>query len=374
MKRRDFITQGTAGAFGAGLAGCSAFRHKDYTITEAAFTPIDFEKKVPKPKGTMPMDEIGTTGIKVSKFGFGSHMRKELVKYEKVRERLVREAYDLGVNFFDVYDVESRIFQYEPMGRHLASVLHDVVISITMYPLEGLTVEQEMERDLRLFRRDYIDLVRLHAWTDSQDETVIKNQAGHRWEWWEKLFKFKEKGYIRAVGVPIHNRENLIQPLAELPIDYVFLPYNFYHNWYRLEPHDFDATLTELRTRGIGIITMKPFLGDRLVTPFRKIATQYDTNGEINFNKACLRYIQNSANYKMIDSTLAGMYNPFHVYENIDAFFNPEMSDEERNLLSNVRKGAKIIDVVETHLPEHYRFLDDWAPGSWDDSDLFDLL
>jgi predicted aldo/keto reductase-like oxidoreductase len=283
---------------------------------------------------------------------------------------MIREAYDLGINFFDVYDHEGRTYQYEPMGSHLAPMINDVVISITMYPFEGRTVEQELERDLRLFRRDYIDLVRLHAWKNSNDEKVLAHQAGHKWEWWETLFKLKEKGYIRAVGVPIHNTDDLEQPLAELPIDFVILPFNFYHNWYRMQPNDFDSTITTLRNKGIGVITMKPMLGDRLVTPFHRIAAHFDESGEINFARACLRYVINS-NVR-VDSTLNGMFNPFHVYNNLEAFFKPEISDEERTLLKEVRNAAKINNVTKTLLPEYYRFLEDWSPDSFDDSDLFD--
>ena len=297
-------------------------------------------------------------------------MRKELIKYVKEREWMIREAYDMGINFFDIYDRFGGTYQLEPMGSHLAPMINDVVISVTMSLYDGRTVEQELERDMRLLRRDYIDLVRTYAWKNSNDEKVLSTQSGHRWEWWEKLFKLKEKGYIRAVGVPIHNIDSLEQPLAELPIDFVFLPFNFYHNWYRMQPHDFDSTISTLRKKGIGVITMKPMLGDRLVTPLHRIAAQCDESGEVTFSKACLRYIINSE--VKVDSTLNGMFNPYHIYENIDAFYNPEISDEERNLLKTVRKVAKINNVSKTLLPEHYQFLEDWAPDSYDDSDLFD--
>ena len=366
MKRREFIAKGTAGAFSVGLSGCSVFGRKPLKVKQER-TPVEMDKKVAKPKGTMPVAELGKTGIKVSKFGFGSHMTQELVKYTKEREWMVREALDLGVNFFDVYDYEFRVFQYEPMGRYLADVINDVVISITMSPGDGRTVEEEMERVLRLFGRDYIDLVRIHAW--KRDENY-PYQLGHKWDWWEKLYKFKEKGYIRAVGVPVHTREDLKMPLADLPLDFVILPYSFYHNWLwgNVEPDKkMQTVIPELRKKGIGIISMKPFAGDSLVTPFKRLAAQYDETGEMNYAKAALRYVINSD--LNVESTIAGMYNPYHVYENIDAYFNPAMSDEERIVLKKIRKTAKI--VAKGLLPEHYKFLEDWVPDSWDDSDLF---
>jgi len=365
MKRRTFIETGAIGALGLGVYGCSTLGMGKVKVA-SEWTPLDLKTTVPKPVGTMPMGEIGKTGIRVSKFGFGSHISEEVRAHEKERQWMIREAYDLGINLFDVYDIEGNSFQYEPMGRHLAPVINDVVISITMWPYDGRNVEQELERDMRLFGRDYIDMVRLHAhFSDSTDATVV-----HNWRYWDNLFRLKEKGYIRAVGLPIHYQKELVEPLAKLPIDYVIMPFNFYHNWLwsaLRSDIDIDGTVKTLREKGVGVITMKPLASDWLALPFKRLGGRFDTTGEISVAKSSLRYIINSG--IDIDTTLGGMYNPYHVYENVDAFFRPEMSPEERELLYKIRKKAKV--VAGNHLPAHYRFLDDWAPDSCDDSDLF---
>jgi len=356
VTRREFVAASALGAAGFGLAGCSVISSTVEVKNE--LTPIDFEKKVPKPKGTMPTAELGSTGIRVSRFGFGSHIREEIKAFAKEREWMIREAYDLGVNFFDIYDLENNCFQYEPTSRYLAPMINDVVISLTLSPYDGRTLEQEIERDLRVFGRDYIDLVRIHAW--NRDEKY-PYQLGHKWEWWEKLFRFKEKGYIRAVGIPVHYREDLKQPLAELPLDFVILPYNFYHNWLwsPLEPDTkMHTVIPELRKRGIGVIIMKPFAGDNLVMPFIRLTARYDESGEVNYAKACLRYIINSGLEP--DSTIAGMFNPYHLYENVDAFYHPAMNDQEREILKKISKQAKV--VAQWCLPDHYRFLHEWVP------------
>ncbi len=362
MKRREFIKYGLGATAAAGFAGCSKI------IVKGEHSPLAFDKKVPKPAGTMPVGELGSTGIKVSKFGFGSHMRREIIKYEKEREFMVREAYDLGVNFFDIYDYEQKCFQYEPMGRYLAPIINDVVISISLLRWDGRTFEQEFEHDLRLLKRDYIDMVRIHAWSENDP------RFGKDWYIWEKLFKYKEQGKIRAVGVPIHKLADLKEPLENYPLDYVIFPYNFYNNWTWLnnelkfpEHQNYDELVTMLHSKGIGTVSMKPMASDNLVTPFRKLGAQFDESGEVNVAKASLKYIANSD--LPIDSTIAGMYYPYHVYENIDAFFNPEMNDAERIVLKKIRNKAKI--VAKHWLPSHYKFLEDWVPETYDDSDLF---
>jgi predicted choloylglycine hydrolase len=64
------------------------------------------------------------------------------------------------------------------------------------------------------------------------------------------------------------------------------------------------------------------------------------------------------------------MYSPYHIYEDVDAFYHPDMSGEERGLLDKIRKKARVIS--RNFLPEHYRFLDEWAPDSYD-GELYDM-
>ncbi len=365
MKRRNFVKTGTAGALGMGLAGCSSIKVKQ------KLSSVDFDRKAPRPKGTMPMGEIGKTGIKASKFGFGSHMRGELQQYPKEREWMIREAYDMGMNFFDVYDKEQNCFQYEPMGRYLAPMINNVVISISMYPYDGRSFDKEFERDLRVFGRDYIDMVRIHAWTKDVSHPF---QQGHKWEWWDKLFKLKEKGYIRAVGVPIHRAKEAELVLSEYPLDYVIFPFNYYHNWtwYGNEKREkkygtYNDFVKKLLDNGVGIVSMKPFASDSLITPFKELGKKFDSTEKVNVAKASLRYVLNSE--MNIDATIGGMYYPYQLYENLDAVFNPAMSDQERNVLKKIRNKAKV--VAKSLLPSHYQFLEDWVPDSCDDSDLF---
>jgi predicted aldo/keto reductase-like oxidoreductase len=205
-------------------------------------------------------------------------------------------------------------------------------------------------------------MVRIHSFS-SADET---------WKQWDSLFKWRDQGKIRAVGIPVHNLDDIREPLEKkLPLDYVIFPFNFYHNWTwlanerKVGRHDtFDNLVAELRKRGIGVVTMKPFAGDYLITPFGALARE--DNPEVNLAQACLRYVINSG--LNVDATLGGMYYPYHVYEDAEAYYNPAMNDAERAVLAKIRRRAKV--VAEFHLPPHYRFLNQWAPDQPDDSDL----
>lgn len=354
------MTKGAAATAGLGLAGCTAAR-KNVTIGPEP-VPFSFGDNYPQPKsGTMPMNKLGRTGMTVSAFAFGSHMRPYLRPYERERERMVRDAFELGINIYDVYDKEHEVYQYEPMGRFLKPIINDVLISIAVLPYDGRDFQQEFERDLRCFGRDYIDLARIHVYKPDN-----KN-----WGQWDQLFKWKEEGKVRAVGVPIHYYDDLF-PLIDLyPIDYVVFPYNFFMNicWdgYMMKNPEKYATIpTVLKERGIGCITMKPFAGDYLVTPLMRVAESHMKKGEkVNFAQSMLKYVINSG---IADTTYTGMYYPSHVYENIDAYYNPGMTDEDKRLLRTVRTVAKT--KAQALLPGHYRFFSEWVP-SRDDVDDF---
>ena len=351
MKRRNFMTKGAAAALGMGLTGCSAIKPKKIKLWK------EIAPYTHRPGGIMPMGEIGKTGIKVSKFGFGSHIpyeRGDTWSYNKVREHMIHEAYDLGIRVFDVYDIEQKFQQYEPFGKQIAPFKNDVVISISFKNYDGRTPEQELERDLRLFGRDYIDLARV---LKPADDPI-----------WEKLFSWKEKGYIRAVGAPIHSWQHFDMIFDKVPVDYMLFPYNFYHNkvWLESEKVDFTSLPAKLREKNIGVLTMKAFAGDYLVKPLIDVARSLKYEPEVNFPMAALRHVINSD--VKPDTTLTGMYNLYHIYENVAAYYHPEMSDEERTFLNDIKRVA--VYSAKAWLPEHYKWLEDWAESPVEDQNL----
>lgn len=363
MRRRDFIKKGMVGTAALGAAGCSTFGGRKIPIKRQMVSDVDFTVTTAKPKGgTMPMGEIGTTGIEVSKFGFGSHMTKELLPFTEERKTMVREAYDLGVTFFDVYEKDWNVYQYEPMGRYLAPMINDVVISIVMIPYDGRSFEQEFERTLRLFGRDYIDMVRIHA----------RSPESENWDYWEKAFKLKEQGYIRALGIPIHYAKDADYIIENLPIDYVIFPYNFYHNLLHNGrfSSNYEPFGEKLRKKGIGVVTMKPFGTDWFIKPLIKAAQELDETGEISLPQTALRYIINSDLDP--DATLGGMFNLNHVYEDIPAYYNSTMTKEEKKLLKKMRKVLQVS--TNTWMPDYYKFMKELAPDMPDDEDLYDSV
>ena len=358
MKRRTFVGKALAGLAALKTMGCaSAGKKIDLKRGQIEYSPSILNEKSLRPKGTMPMREIGSTGIKVSRFTFGSHMTKSLIPYEKEREFMIREAHDLGINIYDIYDNSTH--QFEPMGRYLEPIKKEVLVSIhaTEYGAvydgnpEALPVDKGIEKMLRVLRRDCIDLARNYVHTP--DSESMKN--------WDVLFKLKEKGDIRAVGIPVHFPHQLDPVLDVYPIDYVVFPFNFYHNLnYRGDlVKGVPKMVKKLRDRGIGIISMKPFASEWFIPHLLEASKEIDETGEISLPQAMLRYIANSDINP--DTTFGGMYTLKEVYENIEAFYQPAMSAEEERHLDRLRSVTEVI--AESVLPEHYRFLQAWSPN-----------
>ncbi len=424
MKRRTFLSKGTAGVFALGVAGCSSDERVnplsssanastvsgmiagpegygiegvavtvagsgfqktvitgsggnyslglpskgEYTIVPRKsgydFTPktqkivVSTSKKlvvnilaiITALSGSITTTELGTTGITVSKFGFGSHIYEENAGSE--REKTIRTALDHGVTTFDIYNTDQGAHQYEPLGTYLAPVINDVVLSICYEEQKGVTLEDKLDNDLRLIGREYIDMYRLHSWSPDDAD----------WHLYEDLFRLRDAGKIRAVGVPIHQMSDL-EPVLEAyenELDYVFFPYNFYHNigWPPELHPEFPTLAQTLREKGIGVVSIKPFAGDYFIGTLREAAASI--NPDLSFTQAALRYVLNSGLEP--DTTFTGMNHFSEFVENIQAFHEPEMSDDEQVLLDGVKAVAE--KTAHAVLPDHYRFLDSWAPAS----------
>ena len=341
MKRRDFILKTTGGIVAIGAAGCS-----------------DDEKNpvVPDTKGdSIPTTKLGKTDITVSKFAFGSHILPGNVNNTAEREYMIRDAYEKGVTTFDIYNKEGGAYQYEPMSIYLTPILYDVVISVKMKPEGSRTFEEQFFYNLELFKRDYLDMVRIRADKPGNDE----------WNFLERLFELRDEGYLRAVGAAVHKPEEMNEVIEAYgdEIDYICFPYNFYHNKWKgsangsiTDEEDFDPLIQLLHNKGIGIVTIKPFTGDYLVQTLKEAAKV--VNPEISYSQACLRYIINSDLNP--DTTFAGMNYLREFDENIKAFYNPEITEEETALLNQLRDVAQ--KTAHLLLPDHYKFLNDWAP------------
>ena len=104
------------------------------------------------------------------------------------------------------------------------------------------------------------------------------------------------------------------------------------------------------------MVTIKPFAGDYWIPSLKTAAKEL--NPDVSFTQACLRYVINSGLNP--DTTFAGMNHFREFDENIKAYLEPEMTEEETKLLDDVKGVAE--KTAHLVLPDHYKFLNAWVP------------
>lgn len=188
MDRRQFIER-AVGAAGLAVMGMPA--------TAA-------ERKVPRPTDRV---ELGKTGIKVSRIAVGTgtigggHQSNQTRLGQEAFTRLMRHAYESGINFFDCADSYGSM---PFLKKALEGIPRDKIVIESK--LSGRATRENAQSDLERFLKelevDYIDSVLTHCATRSDWEERREGVL-------EVLSKAKEKGMIRAHGASWHGMEPL---------------------------------------------------------------------------------------------------------------------------------------------------------------------
>lgn len=146
---------------------------------------------------------LGRTGLRttIAGLGCGGYSRLGQPKFGTDHAaKIVRHAYDSGVNFFDTATVYGT---QDAVGLGLAGVPRDSYILSTKFPYwdwheERLRPAQEIEdfvdESLREMRTDYIDIYHLHG--VSPDAYTYARE-----EYYPVLLRLRDLGKIRFIGI-----------------------------------------------------------------------------------------------------------------------------------------------------------------------------
>ena len=133
---------------------------------------------------------LGRTELYVTKTSFGALPIQRISKTDAVR--LVRQAYEAGINYFDTANMYTD--SEEKLGAALHDVRQHVVISTKSGATDKKTALEHMELSLRRLRTDYIDLFQFHNPAVLPD---IDDPNGA----FAAALEMREKGYIRHIGI-----------------------------------------------------------------------------------------------------------------------------------------------------------------------------
>lgn len=148
----------------------------------------------------MKYAQLGSSELKISQIAFGC---MSLGDVHAENEKLLHEAIERGINFFDTADLYQKGFNEESVGRALKSHREKVIIATKVgnqlrkdgngwdWNPRKSYIKTQIHESLRRLRTDYIDLYQLHGGTieDPIDETI------------EAFEELKEAGLIRAYGI-----------------------------------------------------------------------------------------------------------------------------------------------------------------------------
>ena len=142
---------------------------------------------------------LGRTELMVGASSFGALPIQRLSKPEAVK--LLREAYELGMNYFDT--AHGYTDSEEKIGMALSDVRKDIIISTKSPAKDKKTLLEDIETSLERMKTDYIDLLQLHNPDTLPDPEDPDGLYGG-------LLEAKRQGMIRHIGITNHSLERAV--------------------------------------------------------------------------------------------------------------------------------------------------------------------
>jgi aryl-alcohol dehydrogenase-like predicted oxidoreductase len=235
----------------------------------------------------MEYTKLGTSGMDVSRiclgcmgFGVAERWTHPWVIDEEKSRPIIKQALDLGINFFDTANVYSDGTSEEIVGRALKDYAQrdDIVLATKvwgrMHPgpngagLSRKAIMREIDKSLKRLGTDYVDLYQIHRWDYDTpiEETMealhdvvragkaryIGASAMYAWQFQKALHVAERNGWTRFISM--QNHLNLM---------------------YREEEREM---LPLCRAEGIGVIPYSPLASGRLTRDRGETTHRSDTD------------------------------------------------------------------------------------------------
>ncbi len=164
--------------------------------------------------------------------------------------RRVAAAYDRGVNYFDCapsyFDGEAEI----KLGEALQPYRSKVFLAEKTMSRDAKGAREELERTLRRFHTDHVDLYQFHAVGSMEDVDKILAPTGAA----ETFFAARKEGKVRHLGFSAHDAPAALRLMDALELDSVLFPVNV-NAW---ENGGFGPQiLTKAKSKGMARLALK---------------------------------------------------------------------------------------------------------------------
>jgi len=262
LNRRQFIQTGFAGVTGLSLVGAA--------VPQLSFMASD--------TATVDMVKLGETGISVPRIamGTGSHGGGRASNQTRLGVenfvKLARHAHDRGIRFFDSADsYGSHPFVKEALKEIPRDETH--ILTKMWVTQNSWNQVQPVPVVLDRFRMetgsDYFDIVLMHC-------LMKGNWKEERKSYVDGLYKAKQDGIVKAVGVSCHNWDAMAEAVEDPWVDIILARINPFGAHMDGTPEAVMGLLEKARKNGKGIIGMKIFgNGDKTSDEERERSIKY---------------------------------------------------------------------------------------------------
>lgn len=244
---------------------------------------------------------LGRTGFSISVIGFGGIPIQRLEEGEGVQ--LIQQAAAQGINFVDSargYGASEAI-----IGKGIQGNREHWILATKSPAKDYETMKQDIEKSLKNFQTDVIDLYQLHlVRTMEQYETIMGEQGAYR-----ALLEAKEQGKIRSIGITSHTLEVMERAVETDYFDTIQFPYNAVER-------QAEGVFQRAKERNIGVIVMKPLAG-----------------GALKDGNLALRFILENPNVSVV---IPGMDHRDQVMENAQLSEAGPLTPQEREALKEI--------------------------------------
>ena len=187
---------------------------------------------------------LGRTGIVAQKQAFGCLPIQRITEAEAVR--LLRRAYDGGMNFFDTarvyYDSEEKV------GAAFQGMRDKVMIASKTAATTAEELWKDLETSLRMLRTDYIDLYQFH-------NPAFCPRPGGEDGLYDAALEAKKQGKIRHIAITNHRLAVAHEAIDSGLYESLQFPYS-----YLAGPQE-QELVDKCRAANMGFIAMKALAG-----------------------------------------------------------------------------------------------------------------
>jgi len=195
----------------------------------------------------LPRRPYGKTGIELSVIGFGGIVVTN--EEQSMADRVVAEAVERGVNYFDVAPGYGNA--EVKLGPALEPFRKDVILACKTNMRDRAGAEEQFRNSLERLRTDYFDIYQLHGIASvEKDVEPVFEKGGVM----DMILERKKAGQIRHVGFSAHSHEAALAALDRYDFESVLMPINFAT---QLKGHFGQTIMDRALEKGAALLALK---------------------------------------------------------------------------------------------------------------------